>query len=156
TPYRPAMKIPVRLRRDVAGGDLGAAALATLGEIALGDAPAAQVTVFDGESVSPVQARLRAAGATVLGAAAQTVTAMAPPEALLPLAHDQAVASVLPYSFPGPANDRARAVMGVPEVAPPSSLGLTGAGQIVAVADSGIDTGVAETLHPDLRGRVTI
>lgn len=32
--------------------------------------------------------------------------------------------------------------------------GLTGAGQLVGHADSGIDTGNAATLHPDLRGRI--
>ena len=35
------------------------------------------------------------------------------------------------------------------------SLGLYGSGQIVAVADSGLDTGNMNTLHPDVRGRVT-
>lgn len=35
-----------------------------------------------------------------------------------------------------------------------SSLGLYGSGQIVAVADSGLDTGNQSTLHPDVRGRV--
>ena len=35
-----------------------------------------------------------------------------------------------------------------------STLGLTGKGQIVAVCDSGLDTGNLATLHPDVRGRV--
>ena len=34
------------------------------------------------------------------------------------------------------------------------SRGLTGKGQIVAMADTGLDTGVAETLHGDFKGRV--
>ena len=34
-------------------------------------------------------------------------------------------------------------------------LGLTGRGQVVAVADSGLDNGDLETLHEDLRGRVS-
>ncbi len=34
-------------------------------------------------------------------------------------------------------------------------LGLYGAGQIIGIADSGLDVGVAANLHPDLRGRVT-
>lgn len=33
-------------------------------------------------------------------------------------------------------------------------LGFDGSGVVVAVADSGLDTGEAETMHPDLRGRV--
>ena len=32
--------------------------------------------------------------------------------------------------------------------------GLTGAGQIVAVADTGLDTGNPATIHPDVRGRI--
>ena len=35
-----------------------------------------------------------------------------------------------------------------------SGLGLRGSGQIVAVADSGLDTGDLNTLHPDVQGRV--
>jgi len=34
------------------------------------------------------------------------------------------------------------------------SLGLSGAGQIIGIADTGLDTGDLATLHPDLRGRV--
>ncbi|MFD0587192.1 S8 family serine peptidase [Paenibacillus sp. GCM10027627] len=34
--------------------------------------------------------------------------------------------------------------------------GLTGQGQIVGVMDSGLDTGVAATLHPDLRDRLQV
>ena len=36
-----------------------------------------------------------------------------------------------------------------------SGLGLTGAGQVIAVGDSGLDTGNLATLHADVRGRVT-
>lgn len=36
----------------------------------------------------------------------------------------------------------------------PSSLGLTGRGEIVAVADSGLDTGEIATIHADFQGRV--
>lgn len=35
------------------------------------------------------------------------------------------------------------------------ALGLTGAGQTVAVCDTGLDTGNTSTLHPDFAGRVT-
>lgn len=35
-----------------------------------------------------------------------------------------------------------------------SGLDLTGAGQVIAIADSGLDTGSLETLHPDVQGRV--
>ena len=37
---------------------------------------------------------------------------------------------------------------------PPRRLGLSGRGEIVAVADSGFDTGNPATIHPDFAGRV--
>ncbi|GIW08786.1 MAG: hypothetical protein KatS3mg060_3591 [Dehalococcoidia bacterium] len=59
---------------------------------------------------------------------------------------------VEPYDAPETLNDRAVPVLGVPEVR--QDLGLYGAGQIVAVADSGLDTGHLATVHPDFAGRV--
>lgn len=38
--------------------------------------------------------------------------------------------------------------------APPSGFGLTGEGEIVAVCDTGLDTGDAATIHPDFAGRI--
>jgi subtilisin family serine protease len=52
-------------------------------------------------------------------------------------------------------NDVARAMVGGGVLEPPpDGLGLDGTGEIVAVADSGLDTGDAATVHPDFRGRV--
>jgi len=52
-------------------------------------------------------------------------------------------------------NDRARQAIGHGVVTQAPHIGrLTGRGEIVAVADSGLDTGVAATIHPDFRGRV--
>lgn len=49
-------------------------------------------------------------------------------------------------------NDVAAGIIGVADVW--GSLGLTGTGQTVAVADSGLDTGDLGTLHPDFAGRI--
>jgi serine protease AprX len=52
-------------------------------------------------------------------------------------------------------NDVARIVIGDRIVTPnPDSLGLTGRGEAVAVADSGLDTGDPATIHADFRGRI--
>lgn len=52
-------------------------------------------------------------------------------------------------------NNVARGVVGNRVVdANPTGLGLSGDGEIVAVADSGLDTGDPSTLHPDFQGRV--
>jgi subtilisin family serine protease len=52
-----------------------------------------------------------------------------------------------------PFNDIARRVI-ADEVVTSPGLGLTGAGEIVAIADTGLDTGDAATIHADFRGRV--
>lgn len=52
-------------------------------------------------------------------------------------------------------NDKARIVIADSVVTPkPEGIGLTGKGEVVAVADSGLDTGDPETIHMDFRGRV--
>jgi hypothetical protein len=69
------------------------------------------------------------------------------------LAAVEGVLWVEPYFEPELANDigggmimRANAVR--------ANLGLYGSGQIVAVADSGLDTGNLDTIHPDVKGRI--
>src|SRR3989344_3396541 len=49
-------------------------------------------------------------------------------------------------------NDVTNVVVGTEDIR--QRFGLYGAGQIIAIADSGLDTGVLATLHPDIRGRV--
>lgn len=54
-----------------------------------------------------------------------------------------------------PCNNEARSIIADRVVTPdPNSLGLTGKGEIVAVADSGLDTGDKKNTHPDFKGRV--
>lgn len=48
-------------------------------------------------------------------------------------------------------NDRAEEVMRVPSL---WNNELTGAGQIIGIADTGLDTGIAETIHPDFKDRI--
>lgn len=51
-------------------------------------------------------------------------------------------------------NNVAVRLMAAEEVISPSGLGLSGRGEIVGVADSGLDTGDPANIHPDLAGRV--
>ena len=52
-------------------------------------------------------------------------------------------------------NNQARFVIADGVATPePAGLGLTGKGEIVAVADTGLDTGDPESMHKDFRGRV--
>ncbi len=67
------------------------------------------------------------------------------------LQHEE-VAWVEPYSEPRLLNDKARQITGANQVA--SDFGLYGAGQVVGVADTGLDTGNAATMHADFAGRI--
>ena len=70
------------------------------------------------------------------------------------LAQLHGVRSVEPYVLRQLSNDVAAGLMGAQEVSAPSGLGLSGRGEIVGVADSGLDTGNPATIHPDFAGRV--
>ena len=58
------------------------------------------------------------------------------------------------HAFPELHNDRAAEIMNVPLDRTFGTLTLRGNGQVVAVADSGLDNGDNGTIHPDFRGRV--
>lgn len=68
------------------------------------------------------------------------------------LADLDAVAYIEPYVQPKLCNDVASGISGVPELR--SGLGLYGTGQIIGVADSGLDTGNMSTMSADFSGRI--
>ncbi len=70
------------------------------------------------------------------------------------LAHLHGARSVEPHVLRQLHNDVAGRLMNAQEVLDPSGLGLSGRGEIVGVADSGLDTGDPRTIHPDFTGRV--
>jgi serine protease AprX len=51
-------------------------------------------------------------------------------------------------------NDVATRLMGVREVMEPVGLDLRGQGEVIGVADTGLDTGDPATIHPDFAGRI--
>ncbi len=122
-----------------------------------GDPLVLNVTLFRADAKDRVAALVHAHGGTVLrgldeedGRVLRVSLSTPLPEAL---AGSPDVFSLEPYEAPVLLNDRVRAVIGadfltVPGFATPS--GLTGAGQIVAVADSGLDRGRTDEIHPDL------
>lgn len=70
------------------------------------------------------------------------------PDVLAELVHRPGVVSVVEHVEPETQNDRARALVGV-EPLPRGLEGLDGSGEVVAVADTGVDES-----HPDLTGRL--
>ncbi|MBO8129428.1 MAG: S-layer homology domain-containing protein [Peptococcaceae bacterium] len=76
-----------------------------------------------------------------------------PAGALPVLSTSPAVVYIEPYRKPGLLNDRTRDIIGAAPVAAAgfvTASGLTGAGEIVALADSGLDRGSISDIHPDL------
>ncbi len=155
TPYRPAMKVSHRLRPGVSR-EFSTTDLATV-ELA-GEEPDAreqvEISIFPGESTATVAAQVRAGGGFVLAETLQSVVAVVPPRVITDLANEEGVQAILPHKFPEFTNDRAAEVMDAPVDGIFAGLTLRGTDQIVAVADSGLDTGDATMVHADFSGRV--
>ncbi|MEL7362380.1 MAG: S8 family serine peptidase, partial [Bacteroidota bacterium] len=156
TPYRAAMKVAPQLRPGV-DRNLAIADLASVDETdSDGEDEAVQVeiNVFAGESASAVAAQVRRAGGVVLAETEHMVRATVTRPTISAIANDQGVQSILPFQFPEFYNDAATPVMGVPANRVFGSLALQGTGEIVGVADSGLDTGDPATIHADFAGRI--
>ncbi|MDA1359492.1 S8 family serine peptidase [Glycomyces luteolus] len=155
TPYRPAMKVSPKLH-PAPRRDLDAAYLAAVDpEDFADDGPQMiEVAVFPGEDTVPLARRIRAAGGAVFTALPKSLVASVPRSVIAELADLEGVQAIVPYAFSQTSNDKAAAIMGVPADHRFGGLALAGAGQIVAVADSGLDNGDPETVHPDVRGRI--
>jgi serine protease AprX len=64
------------------------------------------------------------------------------------------VSQITERSIPRKSNDRAAGVMGTAASLGNPGLGLSGNGEIIAVADTGLDTGKPADMHPDFTGRI--
>jgi uncharacterized protein (TIGR03437 family) len=152
--YRPAMKLSPKLRGGRRAA-LGPAELTMSAAEALGDVDQlVEITVFPGESVDAVAAKIEDAGGRVMSRTKTSVKAVAGTDAIEAVAEDPGVEAIQPFVFPELHNDVARTVMALPQDGAFRTGVLEGAGQIIAVCDSGIDTGAAATIHPDFQNRV--
>ena len=120
------------------------------------------IVVFDESSRSGVADRIRAMeGCLVVFDAGEIVRARLSPSALDVVASWDEVAwldlSVVNISKPLSDRSCREDAMNVRPIWPQTNgvEGLTGRGQVVAVADTGLDNGDLETLHEDIRGRVS-
>ncbi|MCE5315625.1 MAG: S8 family serine peptidase [Armatimonadota bacterium] len=71
---------------------------------------------------------------------------------LAELAESSAVAWIEPYIVPNLCNNVSSEISGIPDVR--SELSLYGSGEIVGVADAGLDTGSLSTISADFSGRI--
>ncbi|MDQ3379554.1 MAG: S8 family serine peptidase [Actinomycetota bacterium] len=132
------------------------AAIAPMAGVAGLDRPRA-IQAFDirlhrEEDRPVIEAWLQADNVDIAGAGGRKIRFYALEEASIldEIAALPEVALVEPYVEPELFNDAARVLIGVDAVAGnPGSLGLEGEGQLVAVADTGLDDG-----HPDFAGRI--
>lgn len=108
---------------------------------------------FGGGSLRGAVDRVAAAGGGLRGLGARAVVAAVGAERLHDLARSEDVVWVEPVRANRLFNDKAAGVMKVDSAA--WARGLTGAGQLVGVADTGLDTGADDSsLHPDFQGRI--
>ncbi|MGA1821227.1 MAG: S8 family serine peptidase [Thermoplasmatota archaeon] len=81
-----------------------------------------------------------------------TITGFLPLRDILDIASMPGVSYISLRSYEDQDNDIAADIIDVKEVW--DTMGLNGSGQIVAVADSGLDTGNNATIHQDVKGRI--
>jgi len=153
SPYRPAMKVSPQLREGVPA-ELTAQHLAALEAPAAGEAQI-EVSVFSGESTEAVAQQVRTAGGVVFQVTPHVVRALVPRKSIGEIAAREGVLAIIPYRWPKLHNDKAAEVMEAPANRQFADLTLKGGGQIVGVADTGLDSGVAATIAADFAGRVT-
>jgi subtilisin family serine protease len=119
---------------------------------------AVSIMTFDPAAAEEVARTIETLGGQPLdwqsGARWGTVRAEIATSMLGALARLVEVSWVEPYVVPTLDNDVSRGAGGMNVDVVHQTYGLTGAGQIIGHADTGLDVGNLATLHPDLRGRV--
>ncbi|HBY95706.1 MAG TPA: hypothetical protein DEP84_17430 [Chloroflexi bacterium] len=147
---------PVRLVVPLSSEDKIAPALAAPAARGLQPAAPLEVAVvsFPDTDLAELGARLKALGGAVSAEARNRwegrLEVRVPAAALDTIAGWDEVRSLEPLPRFALLNDRARATFLHVNQAW-AATGLYGAGQIIAIADTGLDTGTPATLHPDLR-----
>ena len=114
------------------------------------------VLLFPGESPGAAQAEIRRAGGIAhssnVGPLGAQIEATIPAAAAARIAAQKGIAWIEPRVERKLHNDVGRTLMNVPAVW--SGAGLFGAGEIVAVCDTGLDTGKLSSISADFAGRV--
>ncbi len=176
TPYHPPLKVAAELvTADLQAGLAEAPGLAAVAFAAAPEpAPAAELTdvdvmaapasdpaevgnleliLFEAEDRPQVIAAVRLLGVEILDAEEEVVIVFADPVRIPELAAIREVREINPYGEPTLHNNVAGDIIGVDEVR--DNHGLDGSGEVVAVADTGLDRGADNgTMSADFRGRI--
>ncbi|MDG6244516.1 MAG: S8 family serine peptidase [Methanolobus sp.] len=110
------------------------------------------VLLFSASYNEMVEHGIKAIGANVLSGSGNILKIQSTPEKLHQIASMNEVRWIEEYSQISINNDIAADIISVSTVH--ETYGLKGKNQIVAVCDSGLDTGNKSTIHADLRGRL--
>jgi hypothetical protein len=117
-----------------------------------------QVQLFDDVRSDDALAAVQATGATVVADLGHGFVVRADAAAVLGLVRVAGVFAVEAFRPPQPGNDRSGVILGTNQVRHVGSVdflvNLDGAGEIVGVIDTGLDTGALPAIHADLAGRV--
>lgn len=114
----------------------------------------ALVSLFPGESPSLLFREAQERGLNPQVLSPELVMVKGTVDRIAPLARIPEVRWIERAPRPRLFNDRSRAILRVDNVA--RDFGLYGNGQIVAITDTGLDTGNPKTLSPDFQGRVVL
>ncbi len=152
--YEPAYKVSPLLmgrKKKAAPNELGTLSLSTE---AFKPAPEGNmnVMVHDPADMEKISQEIEKIGGKVVVAGKDVIRASLDPLEVGKLAKMVEVKWVEPYALPKLFNDVAAKIMEVQPVW--DNHGLDGAGQIVAVADTGLDTGDDVNMHEDFKGRI--
>ena len=112
-----------------------------------------RVLLHQADDAAAVQKKVESLGGTVISAEQGVLRISLDPAHIGALAVLPGVQWIEPYVVPKLANDVSAGIIGVQPVW--NHHGLDGEGQIIAVADSGLDTGINDaTIHDDFKGRI--
>ncbi|MDG6243564.1 MAG: S8 family serine peptidase, partial [Methanolobus sp.] len=109
--------------------------------------------LFDPDERPGVELQILSMGGEILESSDRILRIQIPEYRVGEIARVRGISWIEPYSQPSVSNDVAATIVNIGPVQ--NTLGLRGSGQIVAVCDTGLDTGVDDnTMHADIRGRI--
>jgi serine protease AprX len=119
------------------------------------------IQFFDGKDLTAAKSKFRRCGAKLISSDPAGVAVVQVPESarekektVRALSALHGVRLITAKVIPTTCNNVATTLMGTTTTIATGGLGLAGSGEIVAIADTGLDTGVASTVMADFAGRV--